>query len=193
MLLAIWIARRCQPPVAAFGWRTRSPTLAGPQVPDFRPSLATGRSGGRCHVAPNLLMGLGGLKQFGEPVSGALVENDLIAQEVWACIDLPSGRSRQEVMQFDGSRADRDAARRPGYAAARLASSRRRQWSGSVRSALPWPFESWPASIRSIASSGRSSSRTVWARSLRLRPSRRASVVAVTPSSSRRTPTVRAS
>jgi hypothetical protein len=37
----------------------------------------------------------------------------------------------------------------------RLANSPRRRWSGSVKVALPWPFERSPGSISSIASSGR--------------------------------------
>ena len=77
--------------------------------------------------------------------------------------------------------------------AERSASSRRPQWSASVSSAFPWPFESSPSLISSIASSGSSSRRTVCARSLRLRPRRRARSAVVTCRSSRSDAIVRAS
>jgi hypothetical protein len=52
---------------------------------------------------------------------------------------------------------------------------------GLGSSALPWPLPHSPASIKSIASSGSSSSRVVCAIAARLLPSRLASAVAVMP------------
>ena len=105
-----------------------------------------------------------GLKKFGEPINGVLVEDELIAQAMRACLDLASGCPSEERREAwrrpplgrDGGQPSDAAAccsgdlgferpdRPPAFGRAR-ASSRRRQWSGSVRSALPWPFESAPA------------------------------------------------
>ena len=126
-----------------------------------------------------------GDEQGGQAVDGALIQDELVAQSVRSPGRVLGRMPR--AISASSARTDQPSL------AARLASSRRRQWSGSVGSAFRCPFDSSQASISSIASSGRSSSRTVCARSLRLRPSRRASVVAVTLSSSSSAAIVRAS
>ena len=110
----------------------------------------------------------GGLKDLGKPVDGVLVEDELIAEAVRACLDLASGCPSEEVVKPGGGRhlIGMRVGRREGVAFVlagdlgferpdrpavfdrALASTRRRWWSGSVSSALPWPLVSAPASMQ---------------------------------------------
>jgi hypothetical protein len=110
------------------------------------------------------------LKNRGQPVDGVLVEEELVAEAVWACLDLASAGSREDVVELGGGgdvirmrfgRATRRLCARAISAssartdhppwAARSASARQRRWSGSVSSAFPWPLVSAASLISSIA------------------------------------------
>jgi hypothetical protein len=160
---------------------------------------------------PFLCGGTHRVEHPGEPVGGGVVD-DLVPVSVWAGAGVEAGSPGDRLLEAGrgcalsgcgsvaGSRAAapraisalRARTDQPA-SAARLARVRRRWWSASVSRALPCPFVSAPLSISSMAWSGRSISRTVWARSVRLRPSRFARSVAVTCRSPSSVAIVRAS
>jgi hypothetical protein len=43
-----------------------------------------------------------GLKDLGKPVGGVLVEDELIPEAVWACLDLAAGCPSDELVELGG-------------------------------------------------------------------------------------------
>jgi hypothetical protein len=151
-------------------------------------------------------------EELSEAVACRVIEDQPIPVSARAGTHVGADRRRERILQSGGRRlvigmrfgprgATIRAARNLGleraYGPARVGCAAHEDAasvvSGSVSNALPWPFVSAPASMSSIAWSGRSRRRTLCAISARLLPSRFASSVAVIFRSSSRSAMVRAS